>query len=252
MRAMTRAWQGGVAAGWRGAVIAFVLLLGMASARDCRAAILYSASVREAAASVLADPDYQRGLPGPPKPSAEGARAVRPPSSTDIRPPPAFGTIRPMSPFLEQAITWALVAVAVGIALAVINGLIRSYRRRPRPPAPAPINDAARRDERPAGGLAEADARAAAGDLAGAVRILLLAAIEVLGRRFGADTAPSLTAREVLRQTTFPAVSRQHLGVLVTAEESSRFAEQPPDDAAWQACRGRFLVLEEAIGDVSR
>ncbi len=254
MRAMTRTWQGGIAAGRGGAVVAVVLALGLSLAPDSRAAILDTAAVREAAASVLADPGYQRDLPGPPAPSAKGAPAVRPPSLPDARPPPAFGTIRPMSPLLEQAIIWALIAIACGIALAVIVRLIRGYRWRPRAPGQPTISDSAPPGGRPVAGLAEADARAAAGDLAGAVRILLLAAIEVLGHRFGAATVPSLTAREVLRQMAVPEAPRQNLGVLVAAEESSRFAEQPPDVAAWQACRGRFLVLigalEGATGEV--
>lgn len=88
--------------------------------------------------------------------------------------------------------------------------------------------------------LAEAERLAAAGDYAGAARLLLRHSIDDIGRRLPQFLRPSLTARDIATAPALPAAARPAFGSIARVVEVSAFGAQGVTAAAWDECREAY------------
>jgi hypothetical protein len=141
--------------------------------------------------------------------------------------------------------TRLLIAVAAVAAALLLFAALRARRRR-RPPVRVVIPRAdaagADADRAPpdAGPGSGAEALAAQGRFAEAIRALLAAAIERILARSGSPVPPALTGRELLADAAVPSGSRDALAGLVRAVEITLFGGRPAGEADYAAAAVAF------------
>lgn len=141
----------------------------------------------ELARRILADPRYQRSLPG----VAAAGRQAEP--STSTRPSsPSYSLPATSGGAVVRTLFWGFGAAALGVLALVV---IRAFARRPgEVTAPSPAVT-----EAPPPPSPDAGTLAAAGRYGEAVHALLLSAILHHERRLASPLPPSRTSRELVR-----------------------------------------------------
>lgn len=162
----------------------------------------------------------------------------------DLPPPPRwltslFESLGSAGPFV-RFLFWAVLAVAV---LALLYLLVRAVQQRWS--APRDSEAAAAPDWRPEEAAArellrEAEALAAAGDYAGAARLLLWRSIEDIQARKPDFVRPALTSREIARADALPPTARRAFALIAGQVEASHFAARGLDAEGWRACREAY------------
>ncbi len=149
---------------------------------------------------------------------------------------------------LGPAFGWIFaIGLAAGL-LAVLWFVLREglrsrfpalLRRRPAPPRRAPVDW--RPDAAAARALLEdADRLAAAGDYAGAVRLLLHRSIEEIDGRRPRLVRPAFTSREIGRLADLPDAARATFSDIAEVVERSFFGGRPVDAAGFAECRRAY------------
>lgn len=147
-----------------------------------------------------------------------------------------LGELGPLARFLF----WALVAVVV---LALLYVIFRALQRRWMTPRDAPGTEVPEwRPEEAAARelLRDAEALAAAGDYAGAARLLLWRSVEDIQARQPDFVKPALTAREIARAEALPPTARKAFATIADQVEASHFAGHGLDADGWQICRAAY------------
>ncbi|AHE53897.1 hypothetical protein [Sphingomonas sanxanigenens] len=150
-----------------------------------------------------------------------------------------FESLGSAGPFV-RFLFWAVVAVAV---LALLYLLVRAVQRRWS--APRDAREAVVPDWRPEEAAArellrEAEALAAAGDYAGAARLLLWRSIEDIQARKPDFVRPALTSREIAGADALPPTARRAFALIAGQVEASHFAARGLDAEGWRACREAY------------
>lgn len=202
----------------------------------------FAATVEEDLDAVLRDGSFQTELPEPPEP-----RESRPPPDAPAK----------VDGDALTALGYFFLFCLIVFTVAVLGREIARMASR-RGQGAREGARASRAVQRPAidratGGnaLAKADAMANGGDIAGAIRILLLTGIDALSRRAEAETDASRTSREILSIAPLAPESRDAFGDLIRAEEHAHFAARAADMDMFRDCRAsfeRFVAAENAGG----
>ncbi|WP_419899565.1 DUF4129 domain-containing protein [Roseomonas sp. USHLN139] len=150
-----------------------------------------------------------------------------------------LGTVAPW-------ILWGLVAV-LGLLLAwvVLQQLRQAQRRREGAGLAVPTAEAERQAARAGALLAEADALAAAGRFAEAVRVLLHQSLAEIGIQRPRLLRPAFTSRDIAALPGLPGPVRQAFGAIAAVVERAVFGGRAIGEAQWQECRGFFARLAE-------
>ena len=195
--------------------------------------------IEEALARIYADGRYQTELP---------LDAPAEPEEAEIEPievPALFA----LPGWLSEALVILLIAVAVGIVVAMAAGIrLRPSRRRD-------ANGEETRDDsgeaRPEGGerwLAQAEHLARGGRFAEAIHALLLAVLQILRERGQLSWRASATAREIARRARLPEGADTRLRDLVHQSELAHFGGRDADRARYERCRDGARDVVAAIG----
>lgn len=157
-----------------------------------------------------------------------------------------FDWLASMGP-LWQILFWVLIAVAVIVLLLVLVPPLREWAldllRRRKPIADDDAPDWTPEEIRARALLADADARAAAGDYDGAVHILLLRSIDDIEVWRGQPLVPSLTARDIAGATELPEAARSVFARIAAVVERSIFAGQRLSADDWRAARDDYAAF---------
>lgn len=160
------------------------------------------------------------------------------------KPPPRwladfFEWIGTMAPF-ARFLFWVAVAVVVGALIYLVFRIVQRHWTAPRD-APGMETPDWRPEEVAARELLrEAEALAAAGDYAGAARLLLWRSVEDIQARKPDFVKPALTAREIARAEALPPTARRAFALIAGQVEASHFAGRGLDAEGWQACRSAY------------
>ncbi|ONG51576.1 hypothetical protein BKE38_15930 [Pseudoroseomonas deserti] len=148
---------------------------------------------------------------------------------------------------VAQVILWGLVALLVlGLAWVVYRQLRQAHRRREGAvEAAIPPAEAERQAARAGALLAEADALAAAGRFAEAVRLLLHQSLAEIGTQRPRLLRPAHTSRDIAALAPLPAPVREAFGAIAAVVERAVFGGRAMGDAQWQECRGFYARLTE-------
>jgi hypothetical protein len=151
----------------------------------------------------------------------------------------ALGDALPMAGPGVKSLLWAVLAVAVGLALF---GAYRFARRRwPRVSTAADDGVEWRPDAAPARALLdEADALAAGGRYGEAAHLVLLRSVEQIAARRPAALRPSLTSRDIVREAPLPTDVRSAFAAIADIVEAGVFAARPVGQAAWLHARAAY------------
>lgn len=152
---------------------------------------------------------------------------------------------KPMSQFL--AAYWYIIqylllgALALG-AVVLVFYVARNVIANRRAVDAAPPEDFGWRPEAGAARalLIEADALAAKGQYAAAIRLILWRSVEDIAKAEPHAVTPSDTAREISHFTILSDHARQVFTMIAGHVERGIFAAQPLDDAAWQEARSAY------------
>lgn len=152
-----------------------------------------------------------------------------------------------MAPALRAVLYILCAAAVVLILFAVLKGLMAWLRRG----EDTPIDDEDMDYDGPVrtrrfdsvGTLSDADALAAQGRFAEAVRVLLFRSLEFLRTGIGDAVFPFLTSREILLVSGLDSAERDALRRIVATEEIAHFGEASLNADAYQTCRADFLVF---------
>jgi hypothetical protein len=149
---------------------------------------------------------------------------------------------------IGPAFYWIFIAGLVAGALAVLYFVFREslharfpklFKRKPMPPRPKPA------DWRPDAATAralleEADRLAAAGDYAGAVRLLLHKSVEEIEGRRPQLVRPAYTSREIGSLEDLPDAARATFSHIAAVVEHSFFGGRGVDAAGFAECRRTY------------
>jgi hypothetical protein len=229
------------------AAVAAWLVLGIAGAAHAD-----PAEARARATKVLADPAYQRELPGPTHggtaspATSSGPAGARPQGARrradDIEDVTSGGSAA------ASAVMW--VVFGIGALLLVVLALRELGGFEPPVVAAgdegAPSLDDAQTAAIVARPLDDAETLARAGRFGEAIHALLLRTLEELMRRLDRPLPRSRTSREILAETRLPEEARGALGHLVSAVEVSFFGGSEPGAEDYQLCVERFRRFAEA------
>lgn len=148
----------------------------------------------------------------------------------------------PGIPLPPGGLVWALLAVAIVIAMAW--GARQALRARKGADAePVPVAAEARRPAPRAlriGPLTDVEDLARAGRYGEAIHLLLLHLFAALQRRPATAPAPAHTPREVLSRTRLASEARAALGVLVQAAEVIHFGGRQAGREDYENCLGHY------------
>lgn len=190
------------------------------------------AAIAAAHEAVRADRSIQFDLAQPEQPD--------PPPDWLIR---LFDWLASMGP-LWQILFWLLIAVAVVVLVVALVPPLREWaldrlrRRKSVVDEDTPLWTPG--ESRARALLADADARAAAGDYDGAVHIILLRSIDDIEIWRGQALTPSQTARDIARATDLPESARGVFARIAAVVERSIFAGQRLSMDDWQAARADY------------
>lgn len=157
-----------------------------------------------------------------------------------------FDWLASMGP-LWQILFWVLIAMAVIVLLLALVPSLREWvldrlrRRKPGIEEDAP--QWTPEESRARALLADADARAAAGDYDGAVHIILLRSIDDIEVWRGQPLTPSLTARDIAAATELPDGARGVFARIAAVVERSIFAGERLSADDWQAARADYAAF---------
>lgn len=156
-----------------------------------------------------------------------------------------FDWLASMGP-VWQILFWVLIAVAVVVLAVALVPPLREWaldrlRRKTVPKEAAP--EWTPEENRARALLADADARAAAGDYDGAVHIILLRSIDDIEVWRGQALTPSLTARDIARATELPEGARGVFARIAAVVERSIFAGQRLSADDWHAARADYAAF---------
>lgn len=156
-----------------------------------------------------------------------------------------FDWLASMGP-VWQILFWVLIAVAVVVLVVALVPPLREWaldrlRRKTVPEEAAP--EWTPEENRARALLADADARAAAGDYDGAVHIILLRSIDDIEVWRGQALTPSQTARDIARATDLPESARGVFARIAAVVERSIFAGQRLSADDWQAARADYAAF---------
>jgi hypothetical protein len=161
-----------------------------------------------------------------------------------------IGSFMPDAPYARILLWGVLALAALFVALTLYNGIRRGEWR-------LPVARRSRRDEDPVdpeeswapeaaparAWIEEADALAAEGRYAEAVRHLLFRSIEDLARRRPRLVRPALTSRELAAAPGLPEQARSLFSRIAASVERSLFAGRPLDQQEWSAARAAYADL---------
>jgi len=193
------------------------------------------AAIAAAHEAVRADRSIQFDLAQPEAPD--------PPPDWLIR---LFDWLASMGP-LWQILFWVLIAVAVVVLVVALVPPLREWaldrlrRRKPGTQEDAP--QWTPEETRARALLADADARAAAGDYDGAVHIILLRSIDDIEAWRGQALSPSLTARDIAEAAELPEGARGVFARIAAVVERSIFAGQRLSAEDWRATRNAYAAF---------
>lgn len=157
-----------------------------------------------------------------------------------------FDWLANMGP-LWQILFWVLIAVAVIVLLLALVPPLREWAldllRRRNPVTGDNAPEWTPEEARARALLADADARAAAGDYDGAVHIILLRSIDDIEVWRGKLLTPSMTARDIARATELPEAARSVFARIAAVVERSIFAGQRLSADDWRAARDDYAAF---------
>ncbi|WP_159995597.1 hypothetical protein [Roseomonas sp. 18066] len=148
---------------------------------------------------------------------------------------------------VAQWILWGLlVLLALALAWVVLVQLRRAAARREglEPAATTPA-EAERQAARAGALLAEADALAAAGRFAEAVRVLLHQSLAEIGAQRPRLLRPAYTSRDIAALPGLPGAVRDAFGAIAAVVERAVFGGRAVGDPQWQECRGFYARLTQ-------
>jgi hypothetical protein len=236
-------------------LLAAVLAGPAAAAAPAKAAPPAPTDAGARARAILADPRYQRALPGSTPGDKEDGGGPSPwqgrgrrggdvaPGDDGSAPPPEMFQIPEA---LAVVIKWVLILVALAVLGLLVVGVWRAFERdRERKAGAAdaapPEEEPGRRERSPAGD--EAERLAAEGRWGEALHALLLQAIRHLTAGSPVALRASYTSRELLRLVPLPGEARQAFAGLVRAVELSLFGGAPVGPDEYRENRERFQLL---------
>lgn len=160
-----------------------------------------------------------------------------------------IGSFMPDAPY-ARIFLWTVLAVAAAALAAMIYVRIRDgewslpRRRRAVSVDPGPEEESWSPEAAPARSwLREADALAAQGRHAEAVRHLLFRSIEDIGRRRPRLVRPALTSRELARAEALPPPARSLFASIAGLVENSLFGGRPVGAGDWSEARSAYADL---------
>lgn len=157
-----------------------------------------------------------------------------------------FDWLASMGP-VWQILFWVLIAVAVVVLLLALVPPLRAWVLDRLRQSKSVIEEDAPQwtpeENRARALLADADARAAAGDYDGAVHIILLRSIDDIEGWRGQPLTPSLTARDIAGATELPEGARGVFARIAAVVERSIFAGQRLSADDWQAARADYSAF---------
>jgi len=198
--------------------------------------------VRGAVRQVLDDPSIQQEYPTGPAVHRAGGSDSGPTRRKGARQVPAREDERAPrvesgsgSPWFES-LFWVAAGVAVLLLVVGFVRRVRGYTADTALPAAADEGPAA--EETAPAPLADAEALARAGRYDEAVHVLLLLALERIGRQ--ARLATSWTSREAIEHSGLGTEARTAVAALADAVEISRFGGRPVNEARYLACADHY------------
>ncbi|MHA3840710.1 DUF4129 domain-containing protein [Sphingomonas aestuarii] len=157
-----------------------------------------------------------------------------------------FDWLASMGP-LWQILFWVLIAVAVIVLVIALVPPLREWAldrmRRRKAVTEEDAPEWTPEESRARALLADADARAAAGDYDGAVHIILLRSIDDIEVWRGHALVPSLTARDIAAADELPDAARGVFARIAAVVERSIFAGQRLSADDWQAARADYAAF---------
>lgn len=234
--------------------LALALLAAPGTARAAAPAARGDAGAR--ARTIVADPRYQKRLPG--GDGEKDGEPGRPPSrrSGDVAPTDSEPGLRlpaapeSLGPIIELFVYLLLAFGVVFLGYLLVQRFRRGWGGWA---GPAPATDeppAAPKPDRPARAAAprdDAERLAAEGRWAEALHALLLQAIRLLAARLPAPPPPSSTSREVLRLVPLSGEARQAFAGLVQAVELSLFGGAPVGPEEYAENRERYRAVAGGV-----
>ncbi len=218
--------------------VGFSLSFGGAAGARAEASLEPEHIQQAVARAVDARHGYRLHFPGEEPPGERRARLPARRGDVDA------GSGLAAAPALSLGARMVLWSLAVVAAVLSAVALVRAWRQRGEPaggPGTPSSVDADTPSSSAPPGLADADALAARGDLAGAIHVLLRHALRRVHGH--AEPPPAWTARVALRRLPLDAAQRAHLRVLVEAVEHTRYAGHAPDAETYARCRAASGAL---------